>query len=129
MGKLENVWLYANSAKSAAKHNRTDCLSWILDRGVDIETTTKSGNTLLHLAAFHGNEATCQMLLARGSALDATNSRGEEAWQSADTNGSKRCAELIRAWPNLNEGQLLDLEDESPSQGSPDTDPWREPSC
>ena len=114
---LENQWLYANSAKSAAKHNRTDCLSWILDRGVDIETTTKSGNTLLHLAAFHGNEATCQMLLARGSALDATNSRGEEAWQSADTNGSKRCAELIRAWPNLNEGQLLDLEDESPSQG------------
>ena len=112
-----NGWLYANSAKSAAKHDRTDCLSWILDHGVNVDTSTKSGNTLLHLAAYHGNKATCQMLLARGSEPSAINRRGEEPWEAAAANCHHQCAKLIKAWPNLDEEQLDDLEVDAPLEG------------
>ena len=107
---LENQWLYANSAKSAAKHDRTHCLNWILGAGVDVDTTTKSGNTLLHLAAYHGNESACQLLLEKGSDRSRTNHHGECAEQAARTSGSIRCAELIEAWPNLSADQLEGLD-------------------
>ena len=117
-GQPENQWLYANSAKSAAKHDRADCLSWILDRGTNVDTSTKSGNTLLHLAGYHGNADICLMLLERGSRPDFRNKRGEEPWEAAEAGGSKQCAKLLKEWPNLDP----DLLDDPTSARDPDTE-------
>ena len=49
------------------------------------------------------------MLLARGSEPSAVNGRGEEPWEAAIANSQHQCAELIKGWPNLDEGQLDDF--------------------
>ena len=73
-----NKWLHENCAKSAARHNRPKCLRWALGNGADVDTTTKSGNSLLHLAAFTGSAGMCQMLLEHGSDPETVNKRGEK---------------------------------------------------
>ena len=102
-----NKWLHENCAKSAARHNRPKCLRWALGNGADVDTTTKAGNSLLHLAAFTGSAGMCQMLLEHGSDPETVNKRGEKPEDTARTAGSIDCANLIHDWADHLKGEKI----------------------
>ena len=102
-----NKWLHENCAKSAARHNRPKCLRWALGNGADVDTTTKAGNSLLHLAAFTGSAGMCQMLLEHGSDPETVNKRGEKPEDTARTAGSIGCANLIHDWADHLKGEKI----------------------
>ena len=102
-----NRWLHENCAKSAARHNRPKCLRWALGNGAGADTTTKAGNSLLHLAAFTGSAGMCQMLLEHGSDPETVNKRGEKPEDTAKTAGFVDCADLIRDWADYRKGEKV----------------------
>lgn len=99
-GKARRSGWYANMAKSAARHGRTQTLTWLINnRQVNPNTTSESkGHSLLHLAAFYGHQDTCRCLLKKGASTSKRNCRGEYAWEAAQAGGHPECASLIRQW-------------------------------
>ena len=72
--------------------------------GADIKARNRSGNAPLHLAVQLGNQPLGRILLARGSAPDATNSRGETPlhWATRSPNGSESASLLLDDGANPN---------------------------
>jgi uncharacterized protein len=66
-----------------AREGRTDELASTIDRGVPVNLTGASGDSLLILAAYHGHPGTVRMLLAHGADPDRVNDRGQTALGAA----------------------------------------------
>jgi ankyrin repeat protein len=66
-----------------AREGRTGELADVVDRGVPVNLTGGSGDTLLILAAYHDHPATVRMLLDRGAEPDRVNDRGHTALGAA----------------------------------------------
>ncbi len=66
-----------------AREGRTEELAGVLDRGVPVNLTGGSGDSLLILAAYHDHPATVAMLVARGADPDRVNDRGQTALGAA----------------------------------------------
>jgi ankyrin repeat protein len=66
-----------------ARDGRTDDLTGYLDAGVPVNLTNDKGDTLLMLAAYHGNPETVAALLARGADHSRVNDRGQTALAAA----------------------------------------------
>ncbi len=66
-----------------AREGRTGELAAVLDRGVPVNLTGASGDSLLILAAYHGHPGTARMLLERGADPDRVNDRGQTALGAA----------------------------------------------
>lgn len=60
-----------------ARENRTAELDQYITAGIPVNLTNGKGDTLLMLAAYHGNLATVQMLLRKGADPNVTNERGQ----------------------------------------------------
>lgn len=66
-----------------ARDGRTDELAEAVERGVPVNLTGASGDSLLILAAYHDHPATVQMLLEHGADTDRVNDRGQTALGAA----------------------------------------------
>lgn len=81
-------------ARNGSTHELTD----LLDRGVPVNLTTASGDSLLLLAAYHGHEDTVTALLARQADVGRVNDRGQTALGAAVFRQSERMVlELLAA--------------------------------
>src|SRR6478609_3052955 len=60
-----------------ARAGDTERLDAYVDAGVPVNLTDASGNTLLMLAAYHGQAPTVTMLAWRGADVDRVNDRGQ----------------------------------------------------
>ncbi|VDB87234.1 unnamed protein product [Peniophora sp. CBMAI 1063] len=56
---------------TAAQNGHHALVSTLIDEGVDVNATSKSGYTALHLAALDGHVETIELLLSRGAFIDA----------------------------------------------------------
>ena len=54
-----------------------DAVQAAVELGADVNAASATGDTALHLAAFHGFKTVARYLVSRGARLDATNLRGE----------------------------------------------------
>lgn len=66
-----------------ARHGQTTRLAEAVDRGVPVNLTNASGDSLLLLAAYHRHGDTVRMLLARGADTERVNDRGQTALGAA----------------------------------------------
>ena len=76
-----------------ARDGRAGELAEVLDRGVPVNLTGGSGDSLLILAAYHDHPETVRMLVARGADVDRVNDRGQTALGAAVF---RRSAESVR---------------------------------
>jgi ankyrin repeat protein len=75
-----------------ARVGRTDDLAAAIDRGVPVNLTNGTGDSLLMLAAYHVRPDTVRMLLARGADTERVNDRGQTALGAAVF---RRSAEIV----------------------------------
>lgn len=59
----------------AVRHNRARVVEVLAKRGADVNTCDASGNSMLHIAAYHGHDAVVVILLVRGARVDARSGR------------------------------------------------------
>jgi ankyrin repeat protein len=69
-------------------------LAAYVDAGLPVNLTDHAGNTLLMLAAYHGNAATVADLVVRGAEPDRVNDRGQSPLAGAVFKGD---ADVVRA--------------------------------
>lgn len=72
------------------------CVDLLLAHGADINVTDEDGNTLLHTAAYYGNQAVIELLVAHGEAVNVKNKRGETPVQIAANNNHPAIMEFLR---------------------------------
>ena len=66
-----------------AREGETHELAAVIERGVPVNLTGGSGDSLLILAAYHGHPETVRMLLEHGADPDRVNDRGQTALGAA----------------------------------------------
>jgi ankyrin repeat protein len=66
-----------------AREGKTSELATAIERGVPVNLTGGSGDSLLILAAYHDHPATVRMLLEHGADPDRVNDRGQTALGAA----------------------------------------------
>ena len=76
-----------------AREGRTAELADVVERGVPVNLTGGTGDSLLILAAYHGHPETVRMLLEHGADPDRVNDRGQTALGAAVFRQSE---ELVR---------------------------------
>jgi hypothetical protein len=77
-----------------ARDGRTDELADVIERGVPVNLTGATGDSLLILAAYHDHPPTVRMLLEHGAEPDRVNDRGQTALGAAVF---RRSAESVTA--------------------------------
>jgi ankyrin repeat protein len=78
-----------------AREGETQELASVIDRGVPVNLTGGSGDSLLILAAYHDHPDTVRMLLERGAGPDRVNDRGQTALGAAVFRRSAVSVELL----------------------------------
>src|SRR5690625_1174894 len=68
---------FAHQMFDLARDGQAERLGGYVEAGVPIELTDSDGNTLLMLAAYHGNAATVQELVRLGADVNRLNDRGQ----------------------------------------------------
>ena len=68
---------FAHQMFDLARDGETDRLVAYVEAGVPVDLTDSDGNTLLMLAAYHGNAATVQELVRLGGDVNRLNDRGQ----------------------------------------------------
>lgn len=79
----------------AARLGDTETLTSYIDRGVPVDMTEATGNTLLMLAAYHGHAQTVAALLTRGADPDRLNDRSQSPLAGALFKGEDDVARLL----------------------------------
>jgi ankyrin repeat protein len=80
-----------------AREGHTRRLTAYVDNGVPPDLTDAAGNTLLMLAAYHGNAETVAALLERGAGVDALNDRGQSPLAGAIFKGEDEVVRTLVA--------------------------------
>ncbi len=78
-----------------AREGETQELATAIERGVPVNLTGGSGDSLLILAAYHGHPETVRMLLERGADPDRVNDRGQTALGAAVFRQSRAAVESL----------------------------------
>ena len=73
----------AHACFDFARAGDTERLRVYVEQGVPVNLTDATGNTLLKLAAYHGNAETVSALMALGADPDRTNDRGQSPLSGA----------------------------------------------
>lgn len=84
-------------ALDAARTGDIELLGPMLDAGMPVELKDAKGNTLLMLAAYHGNEEAVELLLTKGAEPDARNDRGQTPLAGVAFKGHLGVAERLIA--------------------------------
>ena len=80
-----------------AREGRTDDLRAVVERGVPVNLTGGTGDSLLILAAYHDHPETVGMLLEHGADPDRVNDRGQTALGAAVFRRSEASTRLLLA--------------------------------
>jgi ankyrin repeat protein len=89
-----------------AREGDVERLAAYVDAGVPVELTDSAGNTLLMLAAYHGQPAAVRALVQRGATVDALNDRGQSPLAGAVFKGEDDVvAALLEAGADPDTGQ------------------------
>lgn len=78
-----------------AREGRTEELAAVIDRGIPVNLTGATGDSLLILAAYHDHPATVRTLLERGADPGRVNDRGQTALGAAVFRRSSEAVELL----------------------------------
>ncbi len=78
-----------------AREGQTQELATVIERGVPVNLTGGSGDSLLILAAYHGHSETVRMLLEHGADPDRVNDRGQTALGAAVFRQSRAAVESL----------------------------------
>ncbi len=78
-----------------AREGRTPELADVIGRGVPVNLTGGTGDSLLILAAYHDHPATVRMLLQHGADVDRVNDRGQTALGAAVFRRSAESTRLL----------------------------------
>ena len=78
-----------------AREGRVAELADAIARGIPVNLTGGSGDSLLILAAYHGHPAAVRMLLERGADPDRVNDRGQTALGAAVFRRSRDAVEAL----------------------------------
>ena len=84
-------------AMDLARAGRSDELVEFLDHGLPINVQDAEGNTLLMLAAYRGNLATVELLIARGADVDLRNGRDQSPIAGALFKGEDEIVRVLRS--------------------------------
>jgi ankyrin repeat protein len=79
----------------AAAFNKPNCIEVLLDHGANSELQDKAGRTALRIAAFRGDDQSCQRLVDGRARLDATNQHGMTALMFAAYWDHPNCVEML----------------------------------
>src|SRR3954466_14116568 len=83
-GELSDEELaYLQGVLDLAREGATEELAATVERGVPVNLTGGTGDSLLILAAYHDHPSTVRMLLERGADPDRVNDRGQTALGAA----------------------------------------------
>ena len=92
-------------AMDLAREGRTEELLEFLDHGLPLDTRDEQGNTLVMLAAYHGQEAVVRALVDRGADVDLRNDRDQTPVAGALFKGEEAVvAVLVAAGADLDAG-------------------------
>ena len=80
---------------SAALGGDVALLTSLLDKGVDVNTATASGSTILHMGAVGGNAEVVRFLLGRGAKVDVRDASGQTPLHAASEGGSVAALRLL----------------------------------
>ena len=84
-----------------------DAVKVAVELGADVNAASATGDTALHMAAFHGFETVVRYLVSRGARLDATNLRGETPLDRALA--ARAPARLTRSLTDYSDTSTADL--------------------
>ena len=80
----------------AIRAEQTECISWLLDSGADINTVSEDrGYTPLMDAVWRGNEAVAQLLIERGAKMNTVNKEGQTMLVLAVGAGREKICRLL----------------------------------
>ena len=97
-GELSEAELaFLRGVLDLAREGRTAELADVVERGVPVNLTGASGDSLLILAAYHDHPETVRMLLERGADPDRVNDRGQTALGAAVFRRSAPSVEALMA--------------------------------
>jgi hypothetical protein len=86
---------FLRSVLDLARGGQTHELAAVIERGVPVNLTGGSGDSLLILAAYHGHPGTVRMLLEHGADPDRVNDRGQTALGAAVFRQSEESVQLL----------------------------------
>ena len=84
-----------------------DAVKAAVELGADVNAASATGDTALHMAAFHGFKSVVRFLVGRGARLDATNARGETPLDRALA--ARAPARLTRSLTDYSDTSTADL--------------------
>ena len=84
-----------NASFEYARNGVTDTLGALVGAGLPVNLTDGKGDTLLILAAYHGNAETVVMLLEAGADVNRQNDRGQTALSAAVFRKDKQITQLL----------------------------------
>lgn len=105
-GADTDVVEFAHQMFDLARDGKTEQLGAYVEAGVPVELTDADGNTLLMLAAYHGNAGTVQALVRLGADVNRLNDRGQSPLAGAVFKGEDLVVSvLIGAGADPDHGQ------------------------
>ena len=84
-----------------------DAVKVAVESGADVNAASATGDTALHMAAFHGFKTVVRYLVSRGARMDATNLRGETPLDRALA--ARAPARLTRSLTDYSDTSTADL--------------------
>ena len=95
-----------NALHVATNNGRLNCMSILLNSGIDINSKDNDNDTALSLAAYNGHLQGIELLLARGADINSRNNGNRTALHCAAININGACVSLL-----LNKGAVIDDDD------------------
>ena len=92
----------SNALHIATIYGHLNCISILLNSGIDINSKTNFNNTALTYAAYKGHLQCMELLLARGADINSRNKEKLTALHYAALNGHEACVSLL-----LNKGAAI----------------------
>ena len=95
-----------NALHKATINDNLNCISILVNNGIDVNSKTNYNMTALSIAAINGHLQCMELLLARGADVNCRNNNNRTALHYTTIDGNDACASLL-----LNKGAAIDDDD------------------